>query len=154
MTSGYHFKPSSGSLWVRPRWNSPPGMNIRPGSAAHAAAARTRLAIQGRNLIRGNIPVRSERVDVGIGAPRGRVADLLAPVDPECRIHGRKDIFHARLIFAEPARLDAFLTGRIGTAQDAARLYSRSGDQCRVTAVVMIAAGHVVQGAGRAAEFA
>src|SRR5579864_7204306 len=102
MTSGYHFNPSSGSFWVRPRWNSPPGMKTIPGSAAWATSAKQRLSEQSRNFIRWNVAVGSERINVGIRAPRRRIANFFTPVDAQRRVHGGQHILHAWLFLVVP----------------------------------------------------
>src|SRR5437763_5578136 len=119
MSVGYHFRSSSGSLCVRPRAYSPPGMSTMPGSAAHAAAQTTRLAVNSRDLIRRNVAVRAKRIDVGVGAAGWSIANLLRPVDAKRGVHRGHHVLRARLLFVLPAGLQALLTFGIRAAQHA-----------------------------------
>src|SRR5579864_2263557 len=116
---GYHFRLSSESTCERPRKNSPPGMKTIPGGGvASTEAVRRRLAVNSLDVIRRNVAVRTERIDIGINTSGRGVANLLAPIDSERRVHGGEDILHAGLLFEAPAGLEAFGPLRIGAAQD------------------------------------
>src|SRR4030088_2204902 len=89
MRGGYHFRSSSESTCERPRRNSPPGIKAIPGGGeARANPARRRLAVNSLNVIRRNVAVRPKRIDVGVSASGGSVANLFAPIDAERRVHG------------------------------------------------------------------
>src|SRR5207244_9562988 len=86
-----------------------------------------RLAVDRRDVIRGDVAVRPKRIDVRISPSRRGVADLLAPVDAERRVDGGEDVLHARLLLATPACLDALGAFRIGAAQHQAALDAGAG---------------------------
>src|SRR5260370_39922446 len=152
---GYHFRLSAESTCERPRRNSPPGITRIPGGGvASTDAVRRRLAVNSLDVIRRNVAVRPKRIDVGISPPGGSVANLLAPVDTERRVHGGEDVLHARLLFAAPAGFDTLGPLRIGTAQYLAAFHTGAGEHRRIALVVMIAACHVVERSGSTAEFA
>src|SRR5262245_36411933 len=91
---GHYFRLSSGNASEGPRGNSPPGMKTIPGGAAERKPVTRRLAVDSRNVIRRYVAVRPKRIDIRIGPAGRHVTDLLAPVDPERRVHCGEDVFH------------------------------------------------------------
>src|SRR5579863_4991818 len=156
-TVGTHFRPSSGSLWDRPRRYSPSGMRTMPGSAENAIVAVSRTAINSLSknsgdLIRGDVSIRPQLIHILVRTTRGSVHDLLGPVDAQRRIDGGQDVFHARLFLVVPAGFEALFATSVGPAQNRIGFDTRAGEHRRIALVVVIAAGHVVQGPRRAAE--
>src|SRR5216683_1421805 len=141
---GTHLRPSSERACERPRRKSPAGMKTIPGSAALAASSGKKhsrtLAVNGRDVIRGDVSVRSEWIDVHVGPARRRVPNFLGPVDAQSGIYGGHDVLRARLLFMVPPGIQAFCARRIRAAKHAPALYPRAGEQCGVAAVVVIAA--------------
>src|SRR6266478_2411588 len=151
---GTHLRPSSGRACERPRRKSPAGMKTIPGSAARTASRGKKhsrpLAVNGRDVIRGDVSVGSEWIDVRVGPAGRRVPNFLAPVDAQRGIYRGHDVLRARLLFVVPSAIQAFGARRIRAAEHAPALYARAGEQCGIAAIVVIAAGHVVERARRA----
>src|SRR5438046_6214524 len=154
---GTHLRPSSGRACERPRRKSPAGMKTIPDSAARAASQdkhRRMLTVNGRDVIRGYVSVRSEWIHVHVCPAGWRVANFLGPVDAQSGVYGGDDVLCARLLFIVPPGIKALCARRIRAAKHAPALYACAREQCGVAAVVVIAAGHVVERARLAPEFA
>src|SRR5438094_2128843 len=155
---GTHLKPSSGSACERPRRKSPAGMKTMPGSAARAASRGKKhsrpLAVNRRDVIRGDVSVGSEWIDVHVGSAGRHVPNFLAPVDAQSGVYGGHDVLRARLLFVVPPGIQALCARRIRAAKNPPTLYARAGEQCGVAPVVVIAAGQMVESARCAPEFA
>src|SRR5689334_8155689 len=134
-STGYHLRPSSGKLCDRPRWNSPPGMNTIPRSPAIADPTSSTLSVKFRNLIGGNVPVRAQRIDIGVNAAGRRIPDLLRPVDAERRVHRGHHVLGARLLFVVPAGLEALLTLGVGAPENVSTVDPGACEQSRVAAI-------------------
>src|SRR2546425_12490475 len=99
---------------MRPRENSPPGMNTIPGSAAKANSPQSQrrrrkdlAAVNRREFIRGNKAIGAERIDVGVRAAGGQVMYVFRPIDPQRRVNGRVDVLDTRLLVVVPPGIDA-----------------------------------------------
>src|ERR1051326_1974338 len=130
-----------------------------PGSAANAVVAVSATTISSLrkdsgDLIRGDVSIRAQRIDVLVYTTRRGVDDLLAPIDAQARIDGGQDVFHARLFLVVPTGFEALLATAVGATQNRVGFDTRAGKHGRIALVVVITASHVVQGARRAAELA
>src|SRR6266567_9478863 len=122
-------------------------MKTMPGSAAMSATPPSRkkeLAVNVRQFIRGDNPVRAELIYVGVGSSRRQVVNLLRPVDTQGRVDCGHHILDARLRLVLPSRLDAGPAVAVGRAEHQPTLDAGSGEHGREHELVMVAPGHMI----------
>src|SRR2546426_955540 len=102
------------------------------------------LAVNVREFIRGDNPVRAERIHVGVGSSRRQVVNLFRPVDTQGRVNGGDHVLDARLDLVFPSCLDAGPAIAVGGAEHQSTLDAGPGEHGGKHELVMVAAAHMV----------